>query len=100
MTVATGISQTALVGLLATNHELVATVLRMREARSTWQQIATATRRHPATCRDIGLAKGMPLCLPGRQYGGTRVDWERNRVEATVVIDMRRATLPAGSPET
>lgn len=100
MTVATGISPTSLVGLLATNPELVATVVAMRNARKTWQQIATATKRHPATVRDIGLAKGLSLCLPGSHaYGGKRADWDRKRIEKARKPSAREP-LPAGHPIT
>lgn len=79
-----------------TNPQLTATVLTMREAGRTWQQIATATKRHPATVRDIGLANGVTLCLPGRGYGGRREDWIRKASAKA----LRRDPLPAGHRRT
>lgn len=75
---------------------LIETVVSMRKAGRTWQQIATATHRHPYTVRDIGLANGVTLCLPGRPYGGRREDW----IRSAAIKASKREPFPAGHKRT
>lgn len=81
--------------------ELIAEVLSLRTAGRSYQQIATAMKRHPATCRNICLAAGLPLMLQDsyRKHAGNRADWERKRLQRAAKPSARDP-LPAGHPIT